>query len=257
MSLAAPVAVTLVCMAWCLWIRRGTWMSRWEVAATLNIALQCAALLLMSPVASATLGHWLHTLTGMWNLEDYLGHACYIAAASAIAYNATTRLREGHPLQVHFHRNVELPATLGVALMLVFFTLGNGAAVYSPDFFLVPSDLWLAVYWVLAAALLIYLQIQAVRALTLLRDDPRSRLVANWSLVAVSFGIAACLLRIVTVVFPRSGDVFTTFWVWVLACLCGSILALAATYSWRRKLAWFTTPPQRFSPRPDIRSKWS
>ena len=29
-------------MAWSLWIRRVTWSCRWEVAATLNIALQGA-----------------------------------------------------------------------------------------------------------------------------------------------------------------------------------------------------------------------
>jgi hypothetical protein len=68
MALATLIAITLGCIGWSLWIRRVTWSCRWEVAATLNIALQGFAVILMSPFASETLGHWLHALTGMWNL---------------------------------------------------------------------------------------------------------------------------------------------------------------------------------------------
>ena len=88
-----------LCIAWSLWIRRVTWSCRWEVAATLNIALQGVAVLLMSPLASETLGHWLHALTGKWNLEDYIGHDLYIVAASAIVYNALGRLQDDHAMQ--------------------------------------------------------------------------------------------------------------------------------------------------------------
>ena len=42
MALTTLIAITLCCIAWSLWIRRVTWSSRWEVAATLNIALQGA-----------------------------------------------------------------------------------------------------------------------------------------------------------------------------------------------------------------------
>ena len=45
MALAALIAITTGCIAWSLWIRRVTWSCRWEVAATLNIALQGAAIL--------------------------------------------------------------------------------------------------------------------------------------------------------------------------------------------------------------------
>ena len=64
MALATLLAITIACIGWSLWIRRVTWTCRWEVAATLNIALQGLAVLLMSPLASETVGHWLHALTG-------------------------------------------------------------------------------------------------------------------------------------------------------------------------------------------------
>src|ERR671916_1267098 len=121
MALATLIAITLCCIAWSLWIRRVTWTSRWEVAATLNIALQGLAVVLMSPWASETLGVWLHALTGKWNLEDYIGHDCYIVAASAVVYNALGRLQDDHLLQKSFKQWVERPATLCIPLLLVTF----------------------------------------------------------------------------------------------------------------------------------------
>ncbi len=144
MALASLITITLACIAWSLWIRRVTWTCRWEVAATLNIALQGAAVLLMSPFASATLGHALYALTGKWNLEDYIGHDCYIVAASAIVYNALGRLQDDNAMQASFKQYVERPATLCIPLLFATFSLGNGAAIYRPDFFDVPTDFWLA-----------------------------------------------------------------------------------------------------------------
>jgi len=55
-ALTVLLFVTLASVAWSLWIRRLTWHCRWEVAATLNIALQGLAVALMSPLAADTLG---------------------------------------------------------------------------------------------------------------------------------------------------------------------------------------------------------
>src|SRR5690349_8560476 len=112
MSIAILIAITLICVAWSLWIRRVTWTCRWEVAATLNVALQGLAVLLMSPFASETLGQFLYNLTGRWNLEDYIGHDCYIVAASAVVYNALGRLQDDHAMQQSFKQYVERPATI-------------------------------------------------------------------------------------------------------------------------------------------------
>ena len=164
MALATLLAITIMCIGWSLWIRRVTWTCRWEVAATLNIALQGAAVLLMSPLASETVGHWLHALTGKWNLEDYIGHDCYIVAASAIVYNTLGRLADDDAMQKSFKQYVERPATLCIPLLLVTFSIGNGARIYKPDFFTVPTDFWLNVYWLLLCGTLIYLLVYGIRA---------------------------------------------------------------------------------------------
>jgi len=240
MGLATLITITLACIAWSLWIRRVTWSCRWEVAATLNIALQGLAVLLMSPIASATLGHWLHALTGKWNLEDYIGHDCYIVAASAIVYNALGRLQDDHHMQRSFKQWVERPATLCIPLLLATFTLGNGARIYKPDFFEVPTDFWLALYWTLLCGMLVYLLGYGARALLILRKDPRSRKIANVYLVASASGILACIVRMVTAWVPDLQTIEGGTLVWFFACMCGAGFALASAHSWRIKTKWFS-----------------
>ncbi len=243
MALATLIAITLLCIVWSLWIRRVTWSCRWEVAATLNIALQGVAVLLMSPLASETLGVWLHSLTGKWNLEDYLGHDAYIVAASAVVYNALGRLEHDHAMHRRFKQFVERPATVCIPLLLAAFWLGNGAAIYRPDFFDVPTDLWLNAYWLLLCGMLIYLLGYGSRALLVLRADPRSRQIANIYLVACAMGILACVVRIVTAFVPPLQTVQGSTVVWVFACACGAGFALTSAYSWRIRTKWFSRTP--------------
>ncbi|OYN80737.1 hypothetical protein [Mycolicibacterium sphagni] len=240
MGLGALITVTLACVAWSLWIRRVTWGCRWEIAATLNIALQGAAVFLMSPLASETVGQWLHSLTGMWNLEDYIGHDCYVVAASAIVYNALGRLQDDNATQAAFRQYVERPATLCIPLLLATFSMGNGAKIYRDDFFTVPTDFWLSAYWLLLCGTLIYLLGYGSRALLILRRDPRSRRIANVYLAASASGITACAIRIITAYVPRLQELEGGTLVWLFACSCGAGFALAAAHSWRIKTKWFT-----------------
>jgi hypothetical protein len=240
MALAVLITVTLACIAWSLWIRRVTWSCRWEVAATLNIALQGATVFLMSPFASETLGHWLHALTGMWNLEDYIGHDLYVVAASAIVYNSLGRLQDDHAMQTTFKQYVERPATLCIPLLLATFSLGNGAAIYQADFFQLHTDFWLSAYWILLCGTLIYLLGYGSRALLVLRKDPRSRTVANVYLAASFSGMMACTVRIVTALVPSLQPIENGTLVWFFACMCGAGFALTSAHSWRIKTKWFS-----------------
>ena len=240
MALAILIAITLSCIAWSLWIRRVTWRCRWEVAATLNIALQGAAVLLMSPLAAETIGPVLHGLTGKWNLQAYLGHDCYIVAASAIVYNAIGRLGDDNKMQELFKQHVERPATLCIPLLLATFSIGNGARIYRADFFEVPTDFWLSTYWLLLCGTLIYLLAYGSRALLILRKDPRSRRIANFYLAASASGILACVVRITTAYVKPLQVLDGGTMVWIFACSCGAGFALASAHSWRIKTKWFT-----------------
>jgi hypothetical protein len=240
MAVGILVAITIGCITWSLWIRRVTWSCRWEVAATLNVALQGAAVLLMSPLAAETVGQALHTATGKWNLQAYLGHDCYVVAASAIVYNALGRLQDDNAMQRSFKQYVERPATLCIPLLLATFSMGNGSRIYRADFFQVPTDFWLSAYWLLLCGTLIYLLAYGSRALLVLRKDPRSRLIANVYLAASASGITACVVRIITAYVRPLQQLEGGTLVWFFACTCGAAFALASAHSWRIKTNWFT-----------------
>jgi hypothetical protein len=242
MAFTALIVITLASISWSLWIRRVTWHCRWEVAATLNIALQGSAVALMSPLASETLGVALHNVTGEWNLQNYIGHDCYVVAASAIVYNAVGRLADDHALQASFKQYVERPATLCIPLLLATFTLSYGSKTYARDFFALPTDFWLSVYWVLLCGTLIYLLVFGSRALLVLRQDPRSRNIANLYLVASASGISACVVRIFTAVIPPLQGPLSAGLVWLFACLCGAGFAVTSAHSWRQRVRWFQRP---------------
>ena len=240
MALATLLAITVASMGWSLWIRRMTWSCRWEVAATLNIALQALAVLLMSPLASQTLGPLLYELTGMWNVEDYLGHDAYIVAASAIVYNALGRLQQDSVAQASFRQYVERPATLCIPILLATFSLSVGATAYQSDFFQLPTDPWLSVYWTVICGMIFYLLAYGARAMAILRRDPRSRRIATVYLVASVSGMLACSIRIVTAWVPPLQNFGTAMLVWFFACTCGIVFALTSAHSWRIKTRWLT-----------------
>jgi hypothetical protein len=242
MAFTALIVITLASISWSLWIRRVTWHCRWEVAATLNIALQGSAVALMSPLASETLGVALHNITGEWNLQNYIGHDCYVVAASAIVYNAVGRLADDHALRASFKQYVERPATLCIPLLLATFTLSYGSKTYARDFFALPTDFWLTVYWVLLCGTLVYLLVFGSRALLVLRQDPRSRSIANLYLVASASGISACMVRIITAVIPPFQGPLSAGLVWLFACLCGAGFAVTSAHSWRQRVRWFQRP---------------
>jgi hypothetical protein len=97
----------------------------------------------------ATAGNPLHAVTGECNLAACIGHSCYIVAASAVVYNVLDRPADDDRMRALFKQYVERPATLCIPVLFATFTLGNGAAVYRPDFLDVPTDIWLSTYWLL------------------------------------------------------------------------------------------------------------
>ena len=245
MAVTALIVITLASISWSLWIRRLTWHCRWEVAATLNIALQGCAVALMSPLVSDTLGVALHDLTGEWNLQNYIGHDCYIVAASAIVYNALGRLGDDTTIHASFKQCVERPATLCIPLLLATFSLSAGSRTYARDFFELHTDFWLTVYWLLLCTTLTYLLLFGVRALLILRKDPRSRRIASVYLFATGSAITTCAVRAITALVPAFQGPIGSALVWLFACLCGFVFALSSAHAWRQKVRWFQRPALR------------
>lgn len=237
------IIITLAAIFYSLWIRRHTWRSRWEAGASLNIALQGCAVLLMSPWASANLGPPLHDIVGRWNVEDLLGHVCLIVAVTAIIDHGLTRLADERQLRILFRRHIQAPLELGVPLLVAVFIIADEG--YHPDMFPAHvSTVWLGAYWLVLGGLLIYLFGYAGRLLLILREDSRSRATVDLYLISAGFGVAANLIQMIT----AWAGIDVTLPVWLCACLGAIGFAYGSARSWHAKVAWFTPghdrPPQ-------------
>jgi hypothetical protein len=236
------IAATLAVVGYSLWVRRHTWQSRFEAGASLNIALQGCAVLLMSPWASATLGPSLHRIVGPWNVEDLLGHLCLIAAVTAVIHHGLARLTDKSQLRQLFRRHIDTPIWLGAALLVMVFIIADEG--YHADLFPVHiGNRWLGVYWLVLGGLLIYLFVYAGRVLLILRRDPRSTATVDVYLISVAFGVAANIIQMGT----AWAGIDVTLPVWLCACLGAIGFSYGSARSWHAKTAWFTTtkkPPR-------------
>lgn len=228
------IIVALASIAIALWIRRFTWRNSHEIALTLSVALQGAALLCLLPATSETVGKVLHSWTGMWNLEDYLGHDLYVVAASSVVYHALWLLSSDDEIRADFKKYVEYPATLSMPIMLFLFTAGAGDDKYEADFF-DATGTFLTAYWAVMCGTIIYLLGYAVRALVVIARDPEYRAIAIIYAVAAWCGINCCLARVISSAVPElKTDDNLAVWIW--AALCGAGFALGAAGSWLIKL---------------------
>ncbi|GBE65942.1 hypothetical protein MFM001_24040 [Mycobacterium sp. MFM001] len=240
--MSALILVTLAAIFYSLWIRRDTWRSRWEAGASLNIALQGCAVLLMSPWASATLGPVLHGVFRRWNVEDLLGHICLIVAVTAIIHHGLARLDHERQLRRLFRRHVEIPLRWGIPLLVAVFVIADEG--YHPDLFPAHvSTVWFGAYWLVLGGLLIYLFSYAGRVMLILRKDARSRSTVNLYLISAAFGIAATAIQVITAEL----GIDITLPVWLCACLGAIGFAYGSARSWHAKVAWFTPGIHRSS----------
>jgi hypothetical protein len=244
--MSALISVTLVAVFYSLWIRRDTWRSRWEADASLNIALQGCAVLLMSPWASATLGPPLHYIFRRWNVEDLLGHICLMVAAAAIIDHGLARLGDHGQWRRIFRRHITGPLWFGVPVLVAVFIAANEG--YHPDLFPAHvSTAWFGAYWIVLGVLLVYLFGYAARVMLIVRKDPRSTVTATLYLISAAFGVAATVIQVTT----AEAGIDITLPVWLCACLGAIGFAYGSARSWHAKVAWFRNTDMAPRPRND------
>jgi len=230
---SALITVTLIAVFFSLWVRRDTWHSRWEADASLNIALQGSAVLLMSPWASETLGPPLHYVFRRWNVEDLLGHICLIVAAAAIIDHGMARLGDHGQWRGIFRRHITLPLVIGLPMVVTVFIAANED--YHADLFRAHvSTALFGAYWIVLGILLVYLFGYAARVMLIVRKDPRSTATADLYLISAAFGLAALAIQVTT----AEAGIDITLPVWLCACLGAIGFAYGSARSWHAKVAW-------------------
>lgn len=248
---SAFIGATVLVALYSLWVRRETWWSRWEIGITLAIALEVCALVLMSPWASAVLGPTMHSVTRIWNVQQLVGHICFIVAIAANIYHVLPRLADFGRVRPLFRRHVQWPVRLGlVALVAVFITAD---ADYRPDGLSTGNDTgaWAEIYWLLFCGMLIYLSGCATRLLLLVRSDPRARETVELYTASAAFALAGLVAQLSTTWTNADASQL----VWPCACISVVIFAYGSARSWQAKAAWFaarTRPVKEPNPPPAL-----
>ncbi|BBY33441.1 hypothetical protein BST33_09635 [Mycolicibacter minnesotensis] len=231
----AFIVTTLVMVAYCLWVRRDTWRSRWEAGATFAIAMEGLGLLLLSPWAATELSPPLHTILGLWNTQQVLGWLCLLAGVLGNIYHMLVRLTDPAHVWPIMRRHLLIPVGLSLTVILVAFV--NAERGFEPDLFArLTGDPWVTVIEATAAAIVLYLSGYVARLLLSLRHDHRARTTLGMYVAAMGFAVAGC----VAAVFSIWTGHYVGPAIWACVCLSVATFAYGLARSWRAKNAWFT-----------------
>ena len=235
---------TLTALALCfcggaLWVRRKTWRIQWDRALTMSVLFQGLGFALCAPATSHYLGDALFGITGIAHLHDFFGHVFFICAISYVIYACACRLVPDDELEDLLHQ-IELPGSVAGGTMLAAITLShNLSRKPPPDFFDVPCDLWLHLYWLTYGAIVIYLMCFLVRLLWVMRRDSRSQLTSDLFIIATGLGMLSSVALVTRIFNPK---LVACFWIWTPLCAAGGLAAFAAAWSWRGRTRPFTEP---------------
>jgi hypothetical protein len=198
---------------------------------------QALAVLLGLPVFATYPGRWLGRMLGVYNLNAYLADILCIGATASFILHMMIRTEPmGGHLRLRFHRCVGLPVTLGVPLMYALLACSSASKQVVTNLVGVQCDWWLAGYWMVFCALLLWLEIYLAFMLVEVKADRRSRLLAQWYLVAVLFAITGCVVRIVTLLYDDSSN---AQYMWVFGNASIIIFAIGCGWSYRAKRLWY------------------
>ena len=234
------IAVAITCIGWSLWHRRVTWTCTWEWVITLAVSFQGLGMILAAPATGpgpTIPDRVLHSLTGLWGVNALLGSLFFVGAAAGFAYTALSRALPTDRLAWLTPRLIRFPAAASAVMPVVTYAMSDlGARPNAMDLASGPAT---RVYWAVLCLAKIYLLLGAGAVLWLLRRAPRHRTVANLYLFVCVTGIAVCLARVAATFGPQAltaGDIWA---VWAFGSLWGAGFALAAAYSWQRKIRPF------------------
>jgi hypothetical protein len=165
---------------------------------------------------------------------------CFIAVVLCVIYSAACRLAPDDQVE-SLMRRADVPAAVAAQIMLIAITMSGNLKqqrLPCPDFYDVPYDPWLRLYWATYGAILAYLLVFLVRLLWVLRRDPRSQRGADLLLIAAAAGIPGPLTLVADALAAPSPH-HLSLWAWFLACAPASLAAYACAASWRSRLRTF------------------
>lgn len=221
---------TLILMAlgrW-IWQRSQGWRHHPENVLWVSLGLMFCAFVLCAPQTNHYIGKPIYQVTNIAHMDDFFGHICFIASSVAIIHAAAYRLLPDDELTPALERWARGPAAVVAVTMLVSITLSRSTRVRSHrDFFDVPTDGWLKLYWLSYDVLMLYLIGLIVYLMLWLRRDPRSRVSAYLFVIAGCLGSVAIGAQIAHLVI---GLPISNAWLWNLLITPALVVVVAAIW---------------------------
>lgn len=231
-----------------LWIRRKSFNCRWEGAASVVPSSAAGAAYLTSAPATNEVGIALHRLTGLWNLEDILGHLCVLICASAAVYLFLVRFGDTESVQELYTRWVVFPLTVLIPVSFALYLPSAAAHTRIPRFEdMDPGPLFVA-YWTVFMGTAIYLFVRAASVVVALRQTDKGPVPVIY-MTTIAFTIIGGALLYVHAVWFRPGEptyVRTTAWAFLYTSVAG--WSVTPAYSWHKRSRPLLAPPAHWTP---------
>lgn len=246
MTLGVLLCATIGICSWSLWARRDSWVYAYErsICGMMLMALLCVCLL--NPLSTWTIGAWLHSLTGAYNLDIYAGCMFGVGSAAAAVWCAVRRLRSTDWLRDSFYKTVTLPMRVLMPVLFMLFWCSKVTDHSYPYVGKIPQDGWLHMYWVVLCSFYIYLLGYTFRAcftLRMRRDLPQVHTYMRGCVI----GIIANLCRIGVSYWPQIPGL-TVVWM-ATSCWCIACFAVGSGRAWRQRKRWFSPAQDLPTPR--------
>lgn len=230
--------ISVLACAEALWRRRDTWRSRWDAAATAGIALMGIDVILMEPAVSDTLSPVLHCITGLWNMEDLVGHLMHLEALMCILYMALSRLKlTDEERRKMMRTRLELPGILIVSVAVALFVRGVPDEDIG-DVVLRDPETMMSWYWLLMGSAALYLSGNTIWALSIVARNPGGRKPTNVYIFACSMSIACVLAGFTDLIHPAPLLIWSMIRLELLGYSC------AALFSWHYRSRMLARQPK-------------
>ena len=254
-GIIALLTVQLLATAWALWVRRGSWSSRWDAPLTASIALQTIGAVFDTPWPAWQIA--VSRVFGGPHVGTVVANLCYLAAALLAVIAVYSRLLPDHWATAVINTRFLQPVFAAVTLMIVAFNLSSATASGSPlvHLYFIPRDGWLTLYWVIYCLTLQSLLVTFIIGIGKL--DFR-HYYGRLYRVGVIWAMAASALQLIGLTTRnyeclQTGSLSTSLRFddaacvlvaacWSLGYMCTIVMSLAAGRSWQVR-AKTATPP--------------
>lgn len=218
--------LTLLALVACfeaLWRRRTTWRNRWDAAVTIGVACEGINVLCMQPWVGDRISPWLHEVTGVWNVEELIGHLLHLAGLMCVSYMALSRLKMPEALRRRIiHAHLELPAVLIPAIEVPLFVCGAPDQNVGNLVLTRPGPV-MCIYWSVMGLSVVYVTVTSLLAFYMIGKNPAAKKTTSFYVFSCSVSVATVVAGVTDLIRPCPDLLWTMVRVELLAYSCAAL----------------------------------